>query len=168
MVSLHCPCIVSHSPELILQVFLYTVTCPRVILPEAWSSSKSCICRAVDHPKRLLAFFCAVMFLVWFDNGLFASNGVTGCSKDCDDPVGFPTAQVIAWHQTPHSNSGLELPCLPEESSCWAHPFSNCQCLSTYIRHWSGELCVWLIYLHPRVQNIAKWLVTLLFCKTSI
>jgi len=38
-------------------------------------------------PERLLAFFCGIMFLVWFDNGLFASNGVTGCSKDCDDPV---------------------------------------------------------------------------------
>ena len=45
-------------------------------------------------PERLLAFFCGIMFLVWFDNGLFASNGVTGCSKDCDDPVGFPTTQV--------------------------------------------------------------------------
>jgi len=44
-------------------------------------------------PERLLAFFCGIMFLVWFDNGLFASNGVTGCSKDCDDPVGFPTTQ---------------------------------------------------------------------------
>ena len=51
--------------------------------------------RARKSPLRLLAFFCAIMFLVWFDNGLFASNGVTGCSKDCDDPVGFPTAQVL-------------------------------------------------------------------------
>lgn len=52
------------------------------------------IFRATQHPLRLLVFFCSIMFIVWFDNGLFASNGVTGCSKDCEDPVGFPTAQV--------------------------------------------------------------------------
>ena len=47
-------------------------------------------------PERLLAFFVGIMFLVWFDNGLFASNGVTGCSKDCDDSVGYPTTQVTS------------------------------------------------------------------------
>lgn len=51
-------------------------------------------CRAEKRPWLLLAFFCAIMFFVWFDNGMFASNGVTGCSKHCAEPVGFSTAQV--------------------------------------------------------------------------
>lgn len=58
------------------------------------SGWKHDLCRAEKHPSWLLALFCAIMFLVWFDNGMFASNGVTGCSKHCAEPVGFPTAQV--------------------------------------------------------------------------
>ena len=53
-------------------------------------------------PRRLLALFCYIMFLCYADNGLLASNGITGtASAESGGEGGLtvaPCCRALFWH----------------------------------------------------------------------
>ena len=46
-------------------------------------------------PRRLLALFCYIMFLCYLDNGLLASNGITGTATTAGGTSSVGYLQVL-------------------------------------------------------------------------